>query len=217
MYIRTQAKCTKYISGHKQNAQNIYRDTSKMHKIYIGTQAKCTKYISGHKQNAQNIYQDTSKMHKIYIGTQVQCTKWWKQSSSINLKSLWLSSVSIVLWVFGCIPIYIFGFHHKQCASYLKYFTYLKFTPQISSGAAESLQDEMPLLLLWNGSAVTLPLCVLPYSLRTTTAETSWENSLFLLVLSPFHLVQPIQCLLGTLDAANRQSSSTTNLSKEKK
>ena len=36
-------------------------------------------------------------------------------------------------------------------------------------------------------------------------------------MLSPFHLVQPTQCLLETLDAANRQSSSTSNLSQEMK
>ena len=52
--------------------------------------------------------------------------------------------------------IYIFGFHHKQSASDLKNFTFVKFASQLSSTADESLKDEMHLLLLWDGLLLTM-------------------------------------------------------------
>ena len=48
---------------------------------------------------------------------------------------------------FACVPIYIFGFQHKQCASNKKDFTLVKFTTQMFSSADESLKDETRLLL----------------------------------------------------------------------
>ena len=49
------------------------------------------------------------------------------------------------------------------------------------------------------------------------TAGNSWENSLILLVLSSLYFIKPAWCLLGTLDAASRQSFLTPILSKDKK
>ena len=49
---------------------------------------------------------------------------------------------------FACFPIYVFGFHHKKCASDKKDFTFVKFTTQLLSSADESLKDETRLLLL---------------------------------------------------------------------
>ena len=46
------------------------------------------------------------------------------------------------------VPINIFGFHHKQCASDYKDFTFVKFTSQLFSSTDESLKDETRLLLL---------------------------------------------------------------------
>ena len=48
---------------------------------------------------------------------------------------------------FDCVSIYIFGFHHKQCANDQKDFTLEKFTYQLFSSADESLNGEMRLLL----------------------------------------------------------------------
>ena len=49
---------------------------------------------------------------------------------------------------FDCVPIYIFDFHHKQCASDYKDFIFVKFTSQFFISTDESLKDEMCLLLL---------------------------------------------------------------------
>ena len=49
---------------------------------------------------------------------------------------------------FTCVPIYIFGFHHKQCACDQKDFTFVKFTSQMFGSADEPLKDETRLLLL---------------------------------------------------------------------
>ena len=49
---------------------------------------------------------------------------------------------------FDCVLTYIFGFHHKQCASNLNDFAIVKFTSQLFSSADDSLKDETPLLLL---------------------------------------------------------------------
>ena len=83
------------------------------------------------------------KAENIYIGTQSKCTKPWKQSSAIKQllnslsnhstalkpvhifmarnkvsKSCLMAELSFHRFVhFDCVPIYIFGFHHKQCAS----------------------------------------------------------------------------------------------------
>ena len=57
---------------------------------------------------------------------------------------------------FDCVPVYIFGFHHKQWASDQKDFTSVKFTSQLLSSADESLKDETHLLLLRDGLLVTL-------------------------------------------------------------
>ena len=48
---------------------------------------------------------------------------------------------------FDFVPIYIFGFHHKQCASDQKDSTFVKFISQLFSCADESLKDETRLLL----------------------------------------------------------------------
>ena len=48
----------------------------------------------------------------------------------------------------SCVAIYIFGFHHKQCASNYKDFAFVKVTNQLFSSADESLKDEARLLLL---------------------------------------------------------------------
>ena len=47
---------------------------------------------------------------------------------------------------FDCVPVYIFGFHHKQCPSGKKNFTFVKFGPQFFSSANEFLKDETGLL-----------------------------------------------------------------------
>ena len=52
--------------------------------------------------------------------------------------------------------LYIFSFHHKQCAIDYKDFTYMKFTTQLFSSFDESVKDETPLPLLWVGSIVTM-------------------------------------------------------------
>ena len=57
---------------------------------------------------------------------------------------------------FECVLIYIFGFHHKQCASNLKDFIFVKFTSHLFSSTGESLKDETRVLLLGDGSLVTL-------------------------------------------------------------
>ena len=49
---------------------------------------------------------------------------------------------------FDCVPIYIFGSHHKQCASDKKDFTFVKFTSQMFSSADKFLKDETRELLL---------------------------------------------------------------------
>ena len=50
----------------------------------------------------------------------------------------------------------IFAFHHKQCASNKKNFTFVKLTTQMFSNTDESLKDEAPVLLFWVRSLVTL-------------------------------------------------------------
>ena len=68
---------------------------------------------------------------------------------------------------FHCVPIYIFGFHHKQCASKQKYFTsFVKFTSQLFSSVNESLKEGTHLLLLRDGSLVTLHTFVMRISLN---------------------------------------------------
>ena len=52
---------------------------------------------------------------------------------------------------FNCVPIYMFDFHHEQCAS-----TFVKFTSQTFSRTEESLKHKTRLLLLWDVSLVTL-------------------------------------------------------------
>ena len=49
---------------------------------------------------------------------------------------------------FSSVPIYIFGFRHKWCASDQKEFAHVRFTNQLFSSADESLKDETHLLLL---------------------------------------------------------------------
>ena len=49
---------------------------------------------------------------------------------------------------FDSVLIYIFGFHHKQCASDQKDFTFVKFISQLFSSTDESLKDETCLVLL---------------------------------------------------------------------
>ena len=48
---------------------------------------------------------------------------------------------------FDGIPIYISGFHHKQCACDKKDFTVMKFSSQLCNSADESLKDKTHLLL----------------------------------------------------------------------
>ena len=57
---------------------------------------------------------------------------------------------------FNCVLIYISSFHHRQCASDSKSFTFFKFTCQMCSSANESLKDEKCLLLLGNGPLLTI-------------------------------------------------------------
>ena len=57
---------------------------------------------------------------------------------------------------FGFLSIYIFGFHYKQWASNENDFIFVNFILQMFSSVDESLKDEMPQLLFWNGSLVTL-------------------------------------------------------------
>ena len=47
-----------------------------------------------------------------------------------------------------CVLIYIFIFHHRQCASDWKDFTFVKFTFQLFSSTDKSLKDEMHLLYI---------------------------------------------------------------------
>ena len=49
---------------------------------------------------------------------------------------------------FNGVPICIFDFHHKQCASDSKDFISVKFTSQLFSDGDESLKDEKRLLLI---------------------------------------------------------------------
>ena len=48
---------------------------------------------------------------------------------------------------FGCVPIYIFSVHHKQCAGDYD-FNFVMFSSQMFSSVDESLKEEMRLLLL---------------------------------------------------------------------
>lgn len=57
---------------------------------------------------------------------------------------------------FGCIPIYISGFHHKQCVSDGKDLTFLSFPSQMFISDDESLKDETRLLLLQESTLVAL-------------------------------------------------------------
>ena len=49
---------------------------------------------------------------------------------------------------FVCVPINIFGSHHKECDSNQKDFTFVKFTSQMFSSADESLMIKTCLLML---------------------------------------------------------------------
>ena len=57
---------------------------------------------------------------------------------------------------FNFVSIYISGFHHRQCASDSKNFTFLKFICQMCSSANEFLKDKTCLQLVRNGPIVTL-------------------------------------------------------------
>ena len=48
---------------------------------------------------------------------------------------------------FDCVAIYIFGFHHKQCACHEKGLTFMTFASQLISQVEESLKDETRLLM----------------------------------------------------------------------
>ena len=79
---------------------------------------------------------------------------------------------------FDCVPIYIFGFHHKQCASDLNNFTFVK-TFQLFSSDDESSKDETRLLLPSDGSLATLnTLCSFIYYL--------WGNSVHIFIVRGF-------------------------------
>ena len=56
---------------------------------------------------------------------------------------------------FGWVPIYIFGFHLKQCAIYWKKFTLVMFVSQMWSSSDVSLEHKLHLLLLRDGSLAT--------------------------------------------------------------
>ena len=56
---------------------------------------------------------------------------------------------------FYCVPIYVFGFNNKQCASDQKGFTFVKLLSQLFSSADEALNDKTCLLLLRDGSLGT--------------------------------------------------------------
>ena len=66
---------------------------------------------------AKNIYQSTTKIHKtMEQGSTIKkklCS--WPQGCA--LPSPQMSYRKIQNMHFDCVPIYIFGFHHKQCAS----------------------------------------------------------------------------------------------------
>ena len=49
---------------------------------------------------------------------------------------------------FACVPIYIFGLHHKQCDSGYKDFTFVKFTTQFLVALMSPVKNETRLLLL---------------------------------------------------------------------
>ena len=49
---------------------------------------------------------------------------------------------------FSCVPSHIIGFHHKQCGSHQKGFTFVKFSTKIFNKADKPLKDEERLLLL---------------------------------------------------------------------
>ena len=58
----------------------------------------------------------------------VKCTSLWRGIEF--LKAILKAELCFHRYVhFGCLPIYIFGLHHKQCANDQKDFTFRKFTP----------------------------------------------------------------------------------------
>ena len=71
---------------------------------------------------------------------------------------------------FGCLPIFIFGFHHKHCDSNYKDFTFVRLTSQMFSSNDEPLKAESQLLLLRDGSLVTAHLCVHSYNICSDTS-----------------------------------------------
>ena len=57
-------------------------------------------------------------------------------------KGCLMAKLSFHFFVYFCVPIYIFSFHHKQCASHWKDFTSVKFTSQLFSSADDSLRTK---------------------------------------------------------------------------
>ena len=82
---------------------------------------------------------------------------------------------------FDFVPTYTFVFNHKQCASDKEDFTFVKFNSQLFSNADESLKDKTRLLLLWDGSIVTLrTLCSYIYHLWWSQCTSLWPGTEFL-------------------------------------
>ena len=96
-----------------------------------------------------------------------------------------------------CVPIYIFGFHHKQCTSDNKVFTFSKFTSQLFSSTDDSLKDETRLLLLWVSSLVTLPtFCLCIYHLWWSNCTSLLRATNFLKAVKWLSSVSIVLCIL---------------------
>ena len=96
------------------NIYNIY-----MYYIYI--------YISEYKQNAHNNgnrAQPLKRLLETLFLAIKKCTGFLK--ATLKTEFCFHRYVH-----FACTPIYMFGLHHKQCASDLKDFTFVKFTTQL--------------------------------------------------------------------------------------
>ena len=81
---------------------------------------------------------------------------------------------------FDCVPIYILALA-KSSAGNQKNFTFVKFTSQFFSNADESLKEETRLVLLSDGSLVTLyTLCSYIYHLWGSQCTSLWQGTEFL-------------------------------------
>ena len=110
--------------------EHIYSDTFVLNTLILNT------FVF------QHIYLDTFVLNTfiyIYMGKSVHI---FIAKNRISISCLMTELCFHRFVRFDCFPIYIFGFHHKQCASGQKDFTFVKFNSQLFSSANESLKNE---------------------------------------------------------------------------